>query len=208
MSSDGPRTVHPLIKVLFGIHVVVITLWCFPMAPRSFRILADPNATPREKANAPQPSGVDAILFNNDRYVRENPVVRGYLLSSGLWQYWDMFAPNPSKSDYYIDMVVRYRDGSESTFDYPRMETMGILAKYTHERYRKFMERGHADDYAMIRPYISRHVARLMNVDPSNPPVVVRLRRHWRMLPGPDKPMPPRTTTEFFEYNVLPEDLK
>lgn len=201
------QSVNPIVKTALLLHCVVIFLWCMPKAPQRFRNLVRNDATPRERANAPQPNPIDWVLIQNDRVVRTNPVVQNYLLRLGLWQYWDMFAPNPASNDFWVDARADFADGTSAFLPYPRMSQLSIPERYIRERYRKFMERGHLEDYQFIWPYIARKLARDAAVRNGKDPVRVHLVRHFRLLPGPDKPMPPYNEYEFFRYDVKPEDL-
>src|SRR5438477_10643311 len=53
-------------------------------------------------------------------------MVRPYLLWSGLFQSWDMFAPIPKTANTYIDAILVYPDGSRKTWTLPRMEELGL----------------------------------------------------------------------------------
>ena len=78
---------------------------------------------------------------------QETSPVKYYLIPTGFWQYWDMFAPNPANIDFYCDAEVTYADGSHRTYTYPRMYKLGIIQKYGMERFRKYYERARDDSY-------------------------------------------------------------
>jgi hypothetical protein len=63
---------------------------------------------------------------------------RPYLLWTGLFQKWDMFAPDPSKLNCYVGAQIAFRDGHTALWNFPRMENLGIVEKYFQERYRKY----------------------------------------------------------------------
>ncbi|HXS96060.1 MAG TPA: hypothetical protein VN736_15750 [Candidatus Limnocylindrales bacterium] len=138
-------------------------------------------------------------------------MVRPYMLYFGLFQKWDMFAPDPTKLNSYIDAVVTYRDGQTSKWGFPRMEELGIVDKYFEERYRKYMNDNlRLDTNSGLWPDAARYIARANN-RAGDPPVLVTLVRHWSIVPppGPDgEPgYVPWSQFEFFHYTVAPGDL-
>lgn len=135
-----------------------------------------------------------------------------YMLWSGLFQGWDMFAPAPPNVNAYIEAAVIYKDGHTRIWKFPRMEQLGIVERYYRERYRKFEENLRQDSNSALWPDVARHVARLNNNDASDPPAIVILVRYWSEIPAPTtnaiyRPGELRGHI-FFEYNVKPEDLQ
>lgn len=135
------------------------------------------------------------LLYWNAKYLKTLSPVRAYLLSTGAWQYWDMFAPDPSNTDVYCDADVTFRDGTTRTVAYPRMAELSIPMKYVKERYRKFYERAHGPNDAQLFPPFAQTFALGVYKDPKNPPVVVRLKLHTL----PTAPPGQRQATQ---YNV------
>lgn len=95
------------------------------------------------------------------------PVVSGvkelvapYLRWTGLYQTWDMFAPDPVKVNAYVKSVVMTRDGHVRVWSFPRMEELGFAERYRKERYRKFMEILPLPQNAPLWPDVARHIAR------------------------------------------------
>jgi len=134
-----------------------------------------------------------------------------YLIYTGLFQKWDMFAPNPSSLNNYTGAVITYRDGETSLWNFPRMEDLGYIDKYFKERYRKYANDNlRLDENAAIWPDAARYIARV-NQRPSNPPVSVALVRYWSVVPPPGpqgaRPAPWEHYT-FFQYQVAPGDLQ
>lgn len=137
--------------------------------------------------------------------------LRPYLLWSGLFQNWNMFAPEPLKLNCGIEAQITYQDGQVRLWKFPRMQDLGLTERYQKERYRKFAEYLRADTGSALWPDAARHIARLNN-DTSSPPAAVLLVRscsainppgaHGSYRPGP------RQTSVFFAYLVKPEDLK
>lgn len=176
-----------LVRILVAAHVAAITAWSLPRAPNAFL------------NGMAEPKGPDALLVANDRIVK--PVIQPYVLASGIWQSWDMFAPNPASADLWCSAEVEMADGSIQTVEYPRMKNLSLPAKYFKERYRKFFERTSGDDYHLFWPAFAAQMAKRAKSDPSNPPVKVRLFRHWRMIKPPGQPQP--TTYERYRFFEL-----
>ena len=185
------RKVSPWIKALVVFHVFAITVWALPKP--SDAIL---------KGKQP-PVGTDWLLYWNARYLKESMPERLYCATTGLWQYWDMFSPNPAQIDFWGDADVYYQDGKKLRYQYPRMYLLPLPQKYPYERYRKFFERAHAEDYRFLWPLFAQRVALLCDTNPKNPPVKVVLRRHWRPVAPPGKIQQQNYNEyEYFTYAV------
>ena len=197
------RTVNPIVKILVVAHMALILSWSMPNAAPA---IANGNIPPTPSNIAR--NFVDYGLAVNG-LLRSAPPVRYFGFSSGLWQYWDMFAPNPANVDLWYDTLVVYKSGRSEVVPYARMKDLSIWAKYFKERYRKYTERIGADADAWKRPAFCQRMAYLAYKDPNDPPVRVFLRRHWREMPGMDKPVPQDyTVTQVFEYVVDQAKLK
>ena len=143
------------------------------------------------------------------RKVRD--VVHPYMIWSGLFQGWDMFAPSPRSVNAHVEAAVILRDGQTRAWRFPRMEQLSLPERYYKERYRKFVENLEPDRNAPVWPDVARHIARFYGGDASNPPEIVMLIRYWSdIAPPSDRPYQPTRERAriFFEYNVKPEDLK
>lgn len=153
------------------------------------------------------PGGTEWINYWDDKYLRTFPPIDMYLHFTGFWQYWDMFAPNPSHSDIYGDAEVIYKDGTVKRYIYPRMYDLSIPQKFFKERYRKFFERAGSDDYVYLFPSFALRVALEMD-NPANPPVRVKMIRHWKAVAGPGKPQPKEYGSyNYFTYEVDQKEL-
>ena len=137
--------------------------------------------------------------------------IRPYILWSGLFQAWDMFAPNPMGLNTYLEAVITFRDGKTRTWTFPRMENLPIAQRYSKERYRKFAEYLRLDKFSALWPDCARSVARLNN-DPGDPPVQVSLVRNWSEIPpeAADGSYHPGLWFRyvFFHLPVQPSDLR
>ena len=86
--------------------------------------------------------------------------IRPYMLWSGLFQAWDMFAPNPMKLNSYVEAEVSFRDGSRRIWSFPRMNEIGYVDRYFKERYRKFAnEYLRMDVHSALWPDAARYIA-------------------------------------------------
>jgi hypothetical protein len=198
VASTGPdqkqQRVSPWVVAFVVFHVVVTVLYALPK--------------PNEQVmnGKAQARGSDHLLKFNQEVVKMNPLVYGYLYPSGMWQYWDMFSPDPAQVDYWGDAEVFFRDGTTTVFAYPRMFTSPLGEKYLTERYRKFYERAHDEKYPFIWPYFAQRIASLSAFDANNPPVRVYLRRHFQDLRNthlrPQAKLPEYSMYRYFEYSV------
>ncbi len=137
-------------------------------------------------------------------------LVRPYMLWSGLFQSWDMFAPSPRSVNAYVQGVVITKDGRLHTWKFPRMEQLSFTERYDKERYRKFVESLQDDRNSALWPDVARYLAHPYK-DPANPPEIVMLIRYWSdIVPQADgsyHPAPERAHI-FFEYRVKPGDIQ
>lgn len=137
-------------------------------------------------------------------------VIRPYMLWSGLFQSWDTFAPAPKAMNSYVEATVIYRDGRTRDWKFPRMEQLSPTERYSSERYRKFVENVKEDSNVGLWADVARRIARLNN-DPSNPPEIVMLVRHWSdIVPNEDGSYQtePWHVQIFYEYDVKAQDLE
>lgn len=145
--------------------------------------------------------------------VQAREAVKPYVLWTGLFQKWDMFAPDPSKLNNYVAATLTYRDGSRSEWEFPRMENLGYVDKYFKERYRKYAcDNLRLDARSALWPDAARYIARLNTSNAANPPVEVDLVRHWSEIapPGPngEAHFSPWSEYVFYRYPVQAGDLK
>ncbi len=140
---------------------------------------------------------------------RVKEVVRPYMLWAGLFQAWDMFAPEPSKLNLYVEARITFRDGQTRVWKFPRMQELGFVERYIKERYRKFAtERLRVDENAALWPDAARYIARVNN-NPANPPVVVELERSWFEIPPEGWNLPEQWNHfVFYRYPVRAGDLR
>lgn len=111
-------------------------------------------------------------------------LIRGYMMRTGLWHGWAMFAPNPTSVNAYIDAKVHLRNGETLLWTAPRIELAEPADRNGMERWNQWRFALRLDHNAVIREDAARYVARLHR-DPNNPPVRIELWRHWSLIAAP-----------------------
>ncbi len=158
------------VKVFLLIHIIAIVSWVMPEPGKAVA-----NGTLKGSFS-------ERLMKFNQDWVKKSPT-QLYLLSTGLWQSWDMFAPNPANTDMYPDADVTLKSGKVLHYDYPRMYSLSRLQKYQKERYRKFFENASDIKSAYLFPVFARAVVNIIAKDPNDPPVKVELKRHQVQVP-------------------------
>jgi hypothetical protein len=87
-------------------------------------------------------------------------LVAPYMLSIGMTETWDTFAPRPKASEQYLKAIVITTNGNTKIYSFPRMEGMSWIMRYQKERYRKFAESILCPDCSVLWPDIERRVGR------------------------------------------------
>jgi len=151
-----------------------------------------------------------ALPINTPVTLNFKNFVRPYFLWSGLFQGWDMFAPNPKAINGYLEAIVIYKDGSTDLWPFPRMELLSYRDRYFEERYRKYAENLTSGLYPGLWPDAARHIARMYRGRPS-PPRKIMLVARWSEINPPAAGGNERGPWEahvFYSYDVQPEDLQ
>ena len=181
---------------------MAITIWAIPNPPDAIMNGRIPWRVQTDSFPHFAQSINDGVRLLNKNRLRTS-FIKYYDMPTGVWQYWDMFAPNPADIDWYGDAEVIYRDGTKRIYNYPRMYNYGIVQKYFMERFRKYYERAHDEQYGYAWPAFAQRVALLSTTDPKNPVVEVHLRKHWLVIQPPGKPQPTEyKSEEYFRYPV------
>lgn len=137
---------------------------------------------------------------------------RAYILFIGIDQDFSVFAPKPRSTNLHMCAVIRYRDGTERLWQYPRMERLAFVERMKKERYRKFFNDSLAwSRFKSFLPDVARYVAR-QNNDRQNPVTSVTLLRYAAEIPGPEeglgKPLPEHSELSILlHYDLKPGDL-
>jgi hypothetical protein len=112
-------------------------------------------------------------------------ITAGYMQFCGVWQEWNMFAPEPRSIRIRMDATVTLRDGTSKTWTFPQMDQMSLWERLRKERYRKWAHDGvRTDSESRLWEPTVLYIARQFD-DPENPPVAVQLHRHWAVIPKP-----------------------
>lgn len=197
-TAQSRRSVSRWIKLFLVFHIIAITSWTLPNAANVNEKLVVDKSSPLTAVRSIGRNISDGTLIYNDKFVKTSPL-QFYLLSTGFWQYWDMFSPNPASIDFYGTATVFYQDGSTKAYEYPRMYDESIPKKYVTERFRKFYERAHTEQDQFLWPYFAQRVALDNYTNPNNPPVRVVLTRHWLTIAPPGAPQ----QQEYNSYNYF-----
>jgi hypothetical protein len=140
------------------------------------------------------------------REVKE--LVRPYMVWSGLFQTWDMFAPDPKSINSYVRAVVITQDRHIKVWNFPRMEELSFGERYRKERYRKFAEVLPEKEEVLL-PDVAGHLARLFNSQADPPYKVLLIQFRADIRPGADKSAEPVYKPNlFYEGYVEPGDLR
>ncbi len=137
----------------------------------------------------------------------------GYLNFFGIWQGWSVFE-KPRTYNEYLTADVTFKDGSRTTWEFPRMEKLSLSEKMFKERYRRWANDCVCDESMSYLWFdAARYVARQTN-RAGNPPVTVALVRHWIWIDPPaiGLTQPLRTTDDGQQILctclIDPEELK
>jgi len=133
-------------------------------------------------------------------------LVRPYFLWAGLFQRWDMFAPDPPAVNSYIRTVVIGQDRHMHVWSFPRMEELGFGERYRKERYRKFSDVLPQSQMAPLWPDVARHVAAQFDNQTGSidKVLLIEFQSAIRLGLATD---PPFTPNIFYEDYVHPETL-
>lgn len=135
-----------------------------------------------------------------------------YLSFFTLNQTWNMYSPNPSKTNVYLTARVEFDDGSFDAYEFPRVDRMTLLEKYTGgERFRVMTESIRVDKNKFLWKDASKFSLRKLREEHyAKIPLKVELYRHWNMTPPPGKTFRPHLSKsknfesfKFYTYEVL-----
>ena len=114
---------------------------------------------------------------------------RPFFQWSGLWQGWDMFAPQPRDEDIFVSAEIWYADGTSETRKLTRMIEMPYLERYRKERWRKFFNDNlRLDSSKVMWEPCAAWIARDAATNTGRVVARVELARHWRKSLLPHEP--------------------
>lgn len=127
-------------------------------------------------------------------------IVRPYMQWTGLFQSWNIFAPNPDMVNSYVRGVVITRDRHMRVMTFPRMEELSFAERYRKERFRKYTEVLPEQGESALWPDAAQHVAWLFN-NPSDPPdQVLLIQFHSDIEPGASEEPEPKPDVFYDQY--------
>lgn len=147
-----------------------------------------------------------ALPVNWSLVERVKQITRPYMLWTGLFQTWDMFAPNPPPSNIYVKAVV-ITDHHIHVWTFPRMDELSLAQRYQKERYRKFVENMLLEQNQPLLPDVVRHIARFYD-GPSDHPRKVMLIKFQSDIPPGNQPEPTPRPSDLYDEYLGPEDLR
>ena len=113
--------------------------------------------------------------------------VDAYLMPTGLWQSWGMFAPEPAHNTTTLEAVVRDSRGLVRHYTFPRMMDQsawtGFYGGYRHSKYANNL--GMPDSVAN-REFTARFVVRALKLQANDFPADVQLVYQVWPTPPPD----------------------
>lgn len=180
-SSDRPppslrRKILITAFILF--HFGVVVVWVFPGNFTALTVL--------RKGTVPLPVGrPDPEKGSMGWRFEPKSVIASYLVQTGQWQHWNLFAPNPMHFNRHLGGRVTHRSGRWSEFTLPRVEQLGYFRAHLEARYREY-QYGLTGSLAALED-LARFCARDRN-DPADPPVRVTLHAFQFDIPRHDRP--------------------
>lgn len=174
-----------------------VVLWALPGPPPGFSEAVRKETAPPVWRN-PVAWGLDWKEQN------ATPRLDSFLTVTGTWQNWNMFAPTPANLSIWVDARVTLRSGREVRMTFPRPESMSLPDRFIRERYRKYLETAHKESAAFLWPPLARWMGERAATDPSDPPVRVRLYRHWREVLPPPERLGPESEFLFYDHRMEP----
>jgi hypothetical protein len=83
-----------------------------------------------------------------------------YMLPTGLWQWWAIFAPDPIRSTLVLNAEVLDAQGMRHVYEFPRIGELTWWQKYGHYRNPKFTANMLNGEFKGHRPFTARHAVR------------------------------------------------
>jgi hypothetical protein len=107
----------------------------------------------------------------------------------GLWQSWDMFAPDPMPADIFVSLLAVLDDGTVVEGDLTNMPTLDLRTRYTTERWRRFCnDHLRLDANRRLWPGAARGFAARIERERGRRVIRLQIWRHWQAVvpPGED----------------------
>lgn len=142
---------------------------------------------------------VSALRWN-DQTIRTHSPIRKILLTTGTWQYWDMFSPDPIRTSRVV--WVEMEDGSRPLV--PKMDRFG--PNLPAERWRKLSERMTGSGGYALRQRVAAGFAREFYRERGRWPTRVRLWVISHRIPRPGEASTPSRREMLAEWTPTARD--
>lgn len=111
--------------------------------------------------------------------------IDSYLSFFTIFQTWNMYAPNPSRTNVYLTAEIEFDDETKEIYEFPRVDRMNIFEKYAYgERMRVLIEAIRKDENSFLWKDVAKFALRKMKEKNFYKiPVRVHLYRHWYITP-------------------------
>ena len=119
------------------------------------------------------------------------PTLGWYLLPTGLWQDWGMFAPDPAPSTIALEAVTLDRHGVLRRYAFPTLTGLSVPAASWRYRHAKYASVVGLEDSAAHREFTARTVLRRLEIPEAAYPVQVQLIYQVRPTPPPGETADP-----------------
>jgi hypothetical protein len=111
-----------------------------------------------------------------------------YLVPLGLWQYWNMFAPNPMRKTFALEADVVDARGGRHRFAFPRLIGVPPWRSLWGYRHAKYAHCTAIEGGPAYREFAARHAVRRLGLPTGSFPIEVRLLHLVRPTPPPGGP--------------------
>lgn len=128
------------------------------------------------------------------------PGLSWYILPTGLWQDWSMFAPDPAASSVALEGVAVDRHGVLRRYEFPRLTGRSVPDAAWRYRHAKYASVVGLESSAAHREFAARTVLRRLPIPAEAYPVDVQLVYRMTITPPPGEPATPPQTSVLGTY--------
>jgi hypothetical protein len=121
------------------------------------------------------------------------PTAAHYILPTGLWQSWCMFAPDPPRAKFTLEAVIIDKNGVARIYPFPYSGEMSPLEKVPLYRHAKYASNVGVKESKAQREFAARHALRSLDIPDDAYPVDLQLYYKVRPTPPPGTPSEERT---------------
>jgi hypothetical protein len=120
-------------------------------------------------------------------YIKDHlvPLYRYYVLPTGMWQWWAIFAPDPVRDTIVMDAEVIDAKGMRHIYEFPRIADLPWFQKMARYRQPKFTGNMANQEYLVARKFTARYAAWKLDLDPTAFPLSVSLYYQVKDTPPP-----------------------